>query len=585
MAKRKHTSKGFYGSGNRLKGGSVFWLLLTGVIWLLVSPGQLRMEVQDQPEKNPSIYVEMSRILSRFKPGINYHELHALYREKTKLKPFAYNYQYHLTPRFKTNAWTNLGYSQVALDSPQRILVIANTSLYANNSARMGIDRYVQDISQAWNCPVTLVTAEGGRAEDLKTLIQQEYWFGGLDGVVLIGQQPAAWFEVPNDHYWWEGGYGYADWTCDLFLMDLDGLWQDLDGNGKYDTHLKGAGDLEAEIFLGRIDPSTMGYYGDEVALFCQYMEKNHNYWTGKVSPYRLGLVYTDHDWRQYSTAYFRHLFGAEDYDDLKWKDPPENEVEKWDYLNHRVPFAFYSFLQVWTHATFWYHQFYTGGICTEREVWEKHPKAIGYNLIGCHGCDWAAGGGRYFLGGSYIYNNSPSSLVVVGTTKVGGMLEHEPFYESLGKNNCLGKAFVAWFNERLHSRDDPGYVIGWHYGMTVIGDPMVAFREVPGLNAGRDLPHPPSSFSARKEETRSLLMKENIDILKWMQNTANDPQKITGYRLYKVSLADLITLASVEANTFQYFCRPGNSAAHRYAIATVDVYGQESPLVFRVAR
>lgn len=561
------------------------WLFFAGIMWLLASPTNLWMENQKAAGENQSIYVEMSKILSQFNPGIDYNELHALYREKERPIPFSYSYQYIAIPRTNTATFKISGSAAQSLDSPHRILVIANTSLYADSRARNYIDRYVQDISQAWGCSVILITSQGGKAEDIKALIQREYWLAGLDGVVLIGKQPAAWYEVPNDHYWWQGGYGYADWTCDLFLMDLDGLWQDLDANGKYDSHTNGAGDIDAEVFVGRIDASTMGYYGDEVDLFSQYMEKNHDYWTGKIKPYRSGLVYSDHDWSQYSTAYFRHLFGPDDYDDRKWKEPPENEVEKWDYLNNRVPFAFYSFVQVWTHATFEYHQFYTGGICTEREVREKRPRSIGYNLIGCHSCDWAAGGGRYFLGGSYIYNDSPSSLAVVGTTKVGGMLEHEPFYESLGKNNCLGRAFLSWFNDRLNSRDERGYVIGWHYGMVIIGDPMVAFVEVPGLEADKNLPRPPLGFSVRREENRSLLMKEQIDLLKWAPNGANDPSKIIGYRLYQVTLTNLLSLANVDANTFQYFSRLRGDSSRRYALAAVDIQGQESPLVFRLAK
>ncbi|MCX7974375.1 MAG: hypothetical protein N3B16_07720, partial [Candidatus Aminicenantes bacterium] len=334
-----------------MKKKGCFYLIFIGLIFLLTSSAQLKREVQDKPEENSSIYVEMSKILSRFNPGINYNQLHALYREQEKEKsvPFSYSYRYLLTPKTDPTAYKISKFKVYALNLPRRILVIANDSLYADPRARTRIDRYVQDISQAWGCSVILITAEGGKAEDIKALIQQEFWLAGLDGVVLLGKQPAAWFEVPNDHYWWQGGYGYADWTCDLFLMDLDGLWQDLNVNGKYDSHISGLGDIDAEVFVGRIDPSTMGYYGHEVDLFCQYMDKNHNYWTGKVKPYRLGLVYSDYDWRQYSTAYFRHLFGLEDYDDLRWKEPPNNEVEKWDYLNNRVPCVFYSFLQVWT--------------------------------------------------------------------------------------------------------------------------------------------------------------------------------------------------------------------------------------------
>lgn len=582
MGKAGQSPHKFYGFGQALAKNKLLWLILAINIFFLVNLAQPKLANQNLSQGNNSIYIEMSRILSHFRSEIDYNELHAVCREQRRPYPFVYNYQYVLSPGYKLSTFKTSDFLSSTFDFPKRILVVANSSLYSNDRARLSIDRYIQDIGQAFGCQVILVTAAGGKVEDLKALIQYEYYLSGLDGVVLIGQLPAAWFEVPNDHYWWQGGYGYADWICDLFLMDLDGLWFDQDANGKYDAHGDGNGDIEAEIFVGRIDTSTMGYYGEEIDLFCQYMEKNHNYWSGKLEPYRLGLVYSDHDWSQYSSAYFRHLYGLEDYEDLKWKEPPENQVEKWDYLNQRLPFAFYGFIQVWTHATFEYHQFYTGGICYEREVREKRPRALGYNLIGCHGCDWAAGRGRYFLGGSYIYNDSPSSLAVVGSTKVGGMLEHEAFYKSLGKNNCLGKAFIDWFNERLSSTEERGYIIGWHYGMVIIGDPLISFIGVPGFDNRQDLPYPPSNFSVSRKENRSLLMKEQIDILKWGQNIANNFKNVVGYRLYRVGLAELLTLANVDANTFQYFSRQGDESPKRYAIATVDAQGQESPLLFR---
>lgn len=556
------------------------YLFLPMLLFSLVAcEEQLLMQGKNTTQELHLDYKEMTKILFKYDPGINYNTFHAQYIRENPYRPFDYAYQYTLPPSKISDLRRQLG------NSISKILFIANSTLYADSRASQRIDRYVQDINSGYNCEVMLLTAEGGGPKDIKLLIQQEYSLTGLDGVVLIGRLPAAWFEVPNDHYWWNGGYGYADWTCDLFFMDLDGLWEDIDANGKYDSHSAGTGDMDPEVFVGRIDASTMGAYGTEVDLLCSYLDKNHDYWTGNISLYRCGLVYIDHDWRDYSTYYFRHLYGVNSYDDLKWRDSSDNQVEKFDYLNNRLPYAFYGFTQVWTHATYEFHQFHTGGICYEREVREQMPRSIGYNIDGCHGCDWAAGNGQYFLGGSYIYSDSPSSLVVIGTTKVGGMLGFESFYISLGEDNCIGKAFSDWFYDRLYSSEEAGFIIGWHYGMTVVGDPLIAFLKVPGLTLPGEGMAPPVNFSVERVENRSLFLREYIDVLTWQANPENEQGRVINYRIFEATMDHLNHLADVNGETYQYFQRNVDDRDYRYAIAAVDAEGQESYLAFTTTK
>lgn len=144
-----------------------------------------------------------------------------------------------------------------------------------------------------------------------------------------------------------------------------------------------------------------------------------------------------------------------------------------------------YGFLQLWTHASWFAHGFYSGTVYWN-QVYAMNPRPRGYNIIGCHAADWAAGKGHFFLGGAYIYNNSATSLTLTSTTKIGGMLWANEFYASLGRNECMGEGLRTWFtfvieNGQELSRPDAGYdfVIGWHYGMMIIGDPMISFREV----------------------------------------------------------------------------------------------------------
>ncbi|MDH4196865.1 MAG: C25 family cysteine peptidase, partial [Candidatus Aminicenantes bacterium] len=318
---------------------------LLSIALLLALLASLDSSQDRTPEKVD--YVGMTKILRRHDPGICYASLHEQYRRMDVRKPFSWAFQGIFRP--------GLEQPDFKIKSPgafSRILLVANATLYADTEARARILRYAEDIRRACGSTVIVETVEGGTPEDIKAVVQDHY-AAGLDGVVLIGRLPAAWFEVPNDHYWWKGGYGYADWTIDLFYMDMDGLWEDRDHNGKYDTHTSGSGDVQPELFVGRIDASTMAAYGNEVELFCAYMDKDHLYWTGQIRLPNYGLVYTDHDWATEDASHFRHLYGATNYEDIRWLDGPQNEVNKTDYLNRRLPDIFYGFVQIWTHATY----------------------------------------------------------------------------------------------------------------------------------------------------------------------------------------------------------------------------------------
>ncbi len=517
-------------------------------------------------------YREMSRILFRYRPGIDYGRLHSQYRERNPPAPLACSSQFTLMP-----VSGSAGSREGSRRSLSHILVIADAALYAAPRAREVIDRYLRDINAGYGFGVELLTVQGGSPEDLKSLLRGRYFLEGLAGAVFIGRLPAAWYEIANDHAWYQGGYGYADWTCDLFFMDLDGSWQDADANRIYDSHTAGPGDLEAEIFVGRIDTSAMGSYGTEVDLLCRYLDKDHAYWSGQTKLPHCGLAYIDHDWSSQGAGYFRNLYGPGNYQGLVWPGPAESPVGKTDYLANRLPSPYYGFTQIWTHASHEAHAFYTGGICLEQEVHGRNPRSIGYNIDGCHAGDWAAAEGRYFLSGGYVYNDSPSSLAAISTTKSGGMLAFNSFYLELGRNSCLGEAFLYWLNDRLASREDRDYVLCWHYGMTIVGDPLIAFLEVPGLEKPVEKAAPPLDFSGARQENRSLLFRQYLDVLTWRANPENDPAECLGYRLYEVAMDNLIRLADVGRDQLQYIARKPDNKPCLYAVATLDRSGAES--------
>ncbi len=354
----------------------------------------------------------------------------------------------------------------------ERVLLLVNKSLYADRSAKEKIDRYISDIGNAHSCTVEFETLEGGSPPDIKKIIKQYHDDGGLDGVVQIGKLPPAWYESDNDPT--TGMYDH--FTCDLYYMDLDGSWTDSDGNGEFDGHSEGAGDLGIEIFYGRIDCTTMGSFGSEIDLFSGYMDKLHNYYRGEVPLHPAALGYLDYDWRTADNHLGKIYPNSGDNELIRWiRDNPP--VNKNDYLGKRLQ-TDYSALQMWCHAGHTAHAHHTGGATTMQEVYEANPKPVAYFHDGCHVSDFAAGRGRGFLGGTYVFNKSPTALLCLSGSRSGqwlGLMARVMF-EELAKNTCVGQAFKIWFGpyQNKDEKRDKQNFIGWNYGYNIFGDPLI---------------------------------------------------------------------------------------------------------------
>ena len=53
-------------------------------------------------------------------------------------------------------------------------------------------------------------------------------------------------------------------------------------------------------------------------------------------------------------------------------------------------------------------------------------------------------------------------------------MLQFYAFYQPLGENKSIGQAFKEWFDYIAPYQDIQK---AWHYGMTIIGDPLIKFN------------------------------------------------------------------------------------------------------------
>lgn len=446
------------------------------VLWMvMVAPVALLAQLTDRE----IFYKRMSgKLLQSYSPEEHAwrRNQHRLFRETRTVKPLNRS----VTKEYSGSRPWKLAKAARSGEGFTRLLVIADENLYRNEEAQTVIDRYVQDIIRGYGCPVVLEVVDGGTAPEIKEMVKEYYDDGGLDGFVTIGQVTAPWYYIPNDHYWWENGYGPVDFTCDLYYMDLDGEWIDDDDDGRFEDHQDGAGDKAPEIFTGRIDPNTMREYGSEEELLVEYMDKNHRYWTGETEINHTGVTFVDHDWVPPGDD-MANLYSRDNVELIGWTR--NDNCYTPDYYLNTVLQSPHGFIFQWSHAGNTSHYFHVGGDVSYNDIYNVDPKPLGYNIDGCSAADWAASRGA-FLCGAYIYNKSLTALSLISTTKTGGMLEFGPFYESLGKNNCMGVGFKDWMEDMITTyRGDYGYVIGWHYGMTIVGDPLIAFREVPISN------------------------------------------------------------------------------------------------------
>ena len=324
------------------------------------------------------------------------------------------------------------------------------------------VDTYIDDLI-ADGYTVNLYQTSGGTEVEFKQSLQAQY-SAGMIGCILIGDLPIAWYE----EYCWDVDETFPS---DLYYMDMDGIWEDLDSNGIYDSH---SGDQEPEIIVGRLTASPMTIGGvTEADLVNNYFAKNHNYRTNRLFLNNRALAYIDDDWQMYSSEWGGAVEMA--YDSVTTVAYSAETIAA-DY-EARLDDNYESILlcaHSWPNG----HSFkvgteWIGGDTYVDEVVTINPKAHFYNLFACSNT-------RYveidYMGGWYIFCDS-YGLASIGSTKTGSMLYFEDFYGPFSQGVSIGQAFLEWFiamAEFGYSHDD----ICWFYGMTLCGDPTLRHIE-----------------------------------------------------------------------------------------------------------
>lgn len=358
-----------------------------------------------------------------------------------------------------------------------RILVLCDATIYSTLSHE--IIRYAKDIHNAFGCVVMVYSLTGGTPYNIKQLIKEHYnpnILSNLSGVVFVGDIAEAYFHTD--------AYAIGDWDeenfpCDYYYMDLDGAWIDNDNDAIPDTHQF---NTEPEIFVGRICAKQFG--SNQIQVLREYFNKNHRYWIGETPiKKQRALSCTYKDWTGFTVFKnaIKRMYGADYTDNMQGQ-----QFTKQNYLN-AIENRTYEFIQFACHSNVSHHAVipndttYFNYIFTA-ELDSLYIQTLGYNLFCCKACNWMCYATPTIpvqcLGETYLYSPYSETLVVVGSSKSGGMWGYKHFYEGLGQGECIGNAYRTWWKDFASTTvwytNQRRY--RWFYGMCILGDPMINF-------------------------------------------------------------------------------------------------------------
>lgn len=359
------------------------------------------------------------------------------------------------------------------------------------------LDTLLADLA-AEGYQAVLFSASGNSPESLRTFLQDEL-DSGLVAATLVGSLPVAWFQMIDD---WNNNRRrdpdehYEEFPCDLFLMDLDGTWEDrsvrydtLDSltagqDGIYDLHY---GSIEPEIGISRLHVSTVGRADSLLRL---YLARCHRWRRGNLPVTDRALVYIDDDW----------LNGAPEWDaevgmlyPLRVSIWDEETTRVADY-RPRIDTAAYQWIALCAHSWPGGHAMkYSGGTRWDwfyaNTIPALNPEACFYNLFACSNVRFTENG---YCGGMYVFRTA-TGLAAIGSTKTGSMLEFQDFYLPLADGLPMALAFRDWFYWRAVDGIEP-WERSWFYGMTLAGDGMLKPRVPASIQEEQNLVASPLS-------------------------------------------------------------------------------------------
>ena len=345
------------------------------------------------------------------------------------------------------------------------ICIIINASLQPQIQTKFSV--FLSDLLADGYNPNVYTANNDGDEVALKNILISEWSSRQIAGAILIGDLAVPWYEMNEPESW---GGSHVEFPIDLYFMDLDGYWTDADADGLYDGHTDGVGDMQADIWVGRLLAANLTYHGAaEQALMNNYFDKNHLYRTGSFRLQDKALAYIDNDWCIYgwedevAMAYPQtdavtdvYQTNREDYMQ-RVRQSTDNQYENLLICSHSSPWAHYLF---WGTGPYDYSLFYN------YEIEDINVQVLFYNLFACSNARYVENDD---MGDWYLFQ-STYGLVSLGSTKTGSMLCFYDYYTPLGNGANFGDAFLSWcINDIESCAGDESRA--WFYGMALLGN------------------------------------------------------------------------------------------------------------------
>lgn len=360
---------------------------------------------------------------------------------------FSYSERWHFTPQDATK---------------QEYLIIAEHCIC--DTLINELRTYSEDVHAIYGYGVYLVSVENSTAPQLRSLIIS--YQNNLCGVLFVGDVGEAWYEVPFDY----GCYGPDRWPCDLYFMDLDGTWTDIDNDGKFDGH---SGNQNPDIFLGRLSAVGLSGLGSESVLIRRQLSKSHDFWwKSSFQNSDTALNYVGEGFTSnHNGNHLKYVFASQNFDDIRYG--VYTGFSPSDFLT-RLNSGNYGFTHLVCHSSTTYHQLtLADSLLYVGQIVDNTSSNYAITLFCCYACYWKSSQ-PYYLGGTHLFNRG-KTMAVIGSTKrcqTGG----ESFLYSVFPTHNLGDAYLHWWTHTHAETHVPGDVYS-DYGMTLLGDPTINFR------------------------------------------------------------------------------------------------------------
>jgi hypothetical protein len=327
-------------------------------------------------------------------------------------------------------------------------LVVVESSLYEPLQA--SLDQYAQSVRsegfevymEPWSPP--------GTVDDLKALLFDQVDHHHIEGALLIGDLPTAWYEMID-----EGQSIYDPFPIELYLEDRDAVWTDEDDNGLLDHH----SELNLDIYTSRLNGT--------VEQLEKYFARAKRYREDGPLVDVSAFIFLDDDWARTNTTdtfYLNKLYSSVEVIQDAADSTRDNYLAR---LTGRGAELVYQVIHGSSLALTFDELDEQGGKNHTQLLLTEIPrynfKASFYIVGNCTAARYTGPN----LAEAYTVATD-YGLAIVGSTKVGQMLNPRVFNEALALGRGWGEAYKEWYNEEGKRSDE------YQLGTVLMGDPLL---------------------------------------------------------------------------------------------------------------